>query len=269
VRYDHTVSYDCVSARSVKPSCSFRPTPRSAISTPGDQTAILFFSHRPGREWQNKWFVRQDYAKNRQVAEAFYQHARRAVAGSEFPVLEINAPQQRGDDFGTRLANAFADAFAQGYERVIAVGSDCPRLHEVDWTAVEGQLEDGRPVLGPTTDHDGTYLIGLRRAQFDKEAFAALPWQSPALLTALTQHLEARADTAPTLLTPRDDVNGHGDLMALLRSSASRSFRLVDRLRSILGPRTSAERVPSAASDTLLQGRRSRAPPSRPTSSPA
>jgi hypothetical protein len=99
---------------------------------PGDRTAILFFSHRPGREWQNKWFVRQDYAKNRQVAEAFYEHARQAATDSDFPVLEVNGPQQRGDTFGARLANAFADAFAAGYDRVIAVGNDCPTLHEVD-----------------------------------------------------------------------------------------------------------------------------------------
>jgi len=120
-----------------------------AIDTSGSHTAILFFSHRPEREWQNKQFVRQDYTKNRQVAEAFYEHTRQAVEESAFPVLDVNGAQQRGDDFGTRLANAFTDAFAQGYERVIAVGSDCPRLHEVDWQAAAGRLCAGVPVMGP------------------------------------------------------------------------------------------------------------------------
>jgi glycosyltransferase A (GT-A) superfamily protein (DUF2064 family) len=227
----------------------------------------LFFSHRPEQEWQNKWFVRQDVAKNREVAAAFYEHTRQAIDGSGLPVLEVNGAQQRGDDFGTRLANAVADAFAQGYERVIAVGSDCPRLHEVDWTAVADQLNEGTPVLGPTTDRDGAYLIGLRRSQFDKSAFAALPWQSPALFSALTQHLAAQADTAPAFLAPRDDVNGHGDLVALLRSSAPLPTRLAARLRSVLGQECPSARSASPTSNTSLEGRRSRAPPSLLTSS--
>jgi len=241
--------------------------PPAAIDIPGNQTAILFFSHRPEREWRNKQFVRQDIAKTRQVAEAFYQHAREAVADSGLPVLEVNGAQQRGDDFGTRFANAVADVFAQGYERVIAVGSDCPRLHEVDWQAVSNRLGKGTPVLGPTTDRDGTYLIGLRRSQFDKTAFAALPWQSSVLLSALTRHLADRAGTAPSFLAPRADVNGHGDLMALLRDAASSLGGLIARLRSVFDSGTHALGRDPVARHFSLQGHRSRAPPSRPTSS--
>lgn len=226
----------------------------------------MFFSHRPEREWQNKWFVRQDYAKNRQVAEAFYQHARRSVAGSDLPVLEVNGAQQRGDDFGTRLANAFADAFAQGYERVIAVGSDCPRLHEVDWQAVTARLDEGAPVLGPTPERDGTYLIGLHRSQFDRADFAALPWKSPALFATLADHLAERTGTSPVLLAARDDVNGHGELVALLRSRTSPSASLLAALRSVLGPAGHRSCAEPRTAEAHFTGRRSRAPPSRPTS---
>jgi hypothetical protein len=206
--------------------------------------------------------VRQDYAKNRQVAEAFYQHARRAVEESAFPVLEVNGAQQRGDDFGTRFANAVADAFAQGYERVIAVGSDCPRLHEVDWTAVAGQLAAGTPVLGPTPDRDGAYLIGLSRPQFEESAFAALPWTSPALFPALARHLSERAGTAPALLAARDDVNGPSDLLALLRSPGARPAGLVVRLRSVLGPVAHTARSDTLGSTEQRRDARSRGPPS-------
>jgi len=229
---------------------------------PEGRTAILFFSHRPEREWQNKWFVRQDYAKNRQVAEAFYRHTRQAAAESGFPVLEVTGAQQRGDTFGARLSNAVADAFAAGYDRVIAVGSDCPTLHEVDWSAVANRLDEDTPVLGPTPDQDGTYLIGLTRAQFDRQAFAALPWKSPTLFAALEHHLAEQAGTAPARLAPRDDVNGHGDLVALLRHHSSRSHALVVRLRRALG---SAERTPQTeqrSSTRHTLERRSRAPPS-------
>ncbi len=210
--------------------------------------------------------MRRDYAKNRQVAEAFYQHARRAVAGSDLPVLEVNGPQQRGDDFGTRLANAFADAFAQGYERVIAVGSDCPRLHEVDWEAVTARLDEGAPVLGPTPDRDGTYLIGLRRSQFDSAAFAALPWKSPALFAALADHLAERTGGAPALLPARDDVNGHGELVALMRSCTLPPATLLEALRSVLGPAGHGSHAEPRTTKVHFSGRRSRAPPSRPRS---
>lgn len=206
--------------------------------------------------------MRQDYAKNRQVAEAFYQHARRAVESSDLPVFEVNGAQQRGDDFGTRLANAVADAFAQGYERVIAVGSDCPRLHEVDWQAAVDRLEQGTPVLGPTQDGEGAYLIGLSRAHFDPQAFAALPWQTPALFAALSRHLTEHTGVVPSLLAARGDVNGHRDLVVLLRAPASLPVALIARLRTALGPIEHAVPGTRFASAGLISNHPSRAPPS-------
>jgi len=228
---------------------------------PEDRTAILFFSHRPEREWQNKRFVRRDYATNRQVAEAFYEHARQAAAESDLPVLEVTDAQQRGDSFGARLANAVADAFAAGYDRVIAVGNDCPTLHEVAWETVADRLGEGIPVLGPTTDRDGTYLIGITRSQFDRQAFAALPWKTPELFAALRSHLAESAGTAPSLLDPRDDVNSPGELRRLLRRPPSPSSVLVARLRHVLGDAPRAARPRRRRSTRPALTRRSRAPP--------
>lgn len=184
------------------------------------------------------------------------------MADSGLPVLEVNGPQQRGDDFGTRLANALAHAFAQGYERVIAVGSDCPRLHEVDWQAVTACLDDGVPVLGPTRDRDGTYLIGLRRSDFEKADFAALPWQSPALFAALDEYLAERSGMTPARLAPRGDVNGHDELLALLRSPSSSPAVLLVALQAVFGPTKHDRYVRSRPARVHLRGRRSRAPPS-------
>lgn len=222
----------------------------------------MFFSHRPEREWPNKQFVRQDYAKHRRVAEAFYEHSLRAARDSGFPVLEMTDQWQRGTGFGTRFANAVADAFAQGYDRVIAVGSDCPRLHEVDWAGVEAQLAEGAPVLGPTPDRDGTYLIGLRREHFDKASFEALPWTTPALFSALAQHLERESGRTPVLLTPRDDVNGHRDLLALVRRRSS-APALLCHIRQVLGRHRSSRMERPARTQHRGLRRRSRAPPIR------
>jgi glycosyltransferase A (GT-A) superfamily protein (DUF2064 family) len=233
---------------------------------PSDRTAILFFSHRPEREWQNKWFVQEDYAKQRQVAEAFYQHASQAVAESGLPVQEVNGAEQRGDTFGTRLANAAADVFADGYERVIIVGGDCPSLHEVEWAAVADQLDQDTPVLGPTPERDGAYLIGMTQAHFDPEAFAALPWKTSALFPALARHLDAASGPGPAMLAPRADVNGHDDLVALLRRHAA-PRPLVVRLRRVLGEATRFVRVDQRDATRHVLERRSRGPPQSPLAS--
>ena len=232
---------------------------RTAIAPPDPDTAILFFSRRPGREGLNKQFVRRDYTKNRRVAAVFYDHARRAVTDSGLPVLEVNSAQQRGRDFGMRLANAVAHAFAAGYEHVIAVGNDCPTLHEVDWAAVTEQLEAGRPVLGPTSGHDGAYLIGLSRDQFERAAFAALPWTTADLFSSLHRHLAGTARAAPVRLSVRDDVNEPAELRALLRRN--RAGALVARLRRVLGAPQRPSRPPVRSGTRPVLERRSRAPP--------
>ena len=233
-----------------------------AIQTAESHTAILFFSHRPAQEWRNKRYVLKDYAKSRQAAHVLYRHAQQAAESSGLPVLRMTGERQRGDSFGERLANAFADAFAQGYTHVIAVGSDCPRLHEVDWEGVTHRLEGGKPVLGPTPGRDGAYLIGLSQGQFDRQAFAALPWQSPALLGALEAHLDASCETAPMRLVPRDDVNGHHELVALVREDASPRY-LLAQLRSIFGRAVCAIYADTPIFSTSVFCYRLRGPPVR------
>lgn len=204
---------------------------------PRSSTAILLFSHRPDREWANKQLVPDDYATSRRVAQVLHTHTQQAIARSGHPVIAVHGDRQRGATFGARLANAFADAFAAGYDRVIAVGSDCPRLHEVDWPAVTAHLANGQPVLGPTPG-GGTYLIGLTRAHFHAASFAAsfaaLPWQSARLAAALDAHL--RAVQAPAVcLQYRHDVNTVRDLVALLRAPRPSARALVICLRHALG----------------------------------
>lgn len=211
-------------------------THASPIRQRASHTAVLFFSRRPAQEATQKQLVPRDYAKRRAVAGALHQHSRRVLQRSGLPVIEINGAAQRGATFGSRLAHAVADAFAAGYHQVIAVGNDCPGLQSVDWSEVVADLEAGRPVLGPTADGMGAYLIGFSRSQFDRQAFAALPWQTAQLWAALEAHLHAQAAAAPVLLAARHDVNDHRDLQALLqRSVFGPAAALVVRLRHALG----------------------------------
>jgi glycosyltransferase A (GT-A) superfamily protein (DUF2064 family) len=206
--------------------------------------------------------VPRDRATNRKVARALYRHAHRAVKSSGLPVIEVNDAQQRGNSFGARLANAFVDAFAAGYEHIIAVGSDCPRLHEVDWQSIAAHLKDGSPVLGPTSDSHGAYLIGLSRAQFNHGAFAALPWRSPGLLDALVDHLWRSSGQSPVRLAACSDVNNPQDLWAFVRAASGHFTPLVEQLLVALGRATpDARPIDRLASAGWAYIPSSRAPP--------
>ena len=67
---------------------------------------------------------------------------------------------QRGGTLGERLAEATAQAFAEGVQRVVVIGTDSPWLTECDVDAAVDALRRAELVLGPTED-GGYYLIGL------------------------------------------------------------------------------------------------------------
>jgi len=80
--------------------------------------------------------------------------------------------QGRGD-LGTRMAQAFSQAFSQGKTRVVIVGSDCPGINEVTVKTAFDLLGQFDLVLGPAND-GGYYLIGLR--QEESKLFEGIPW---------------------------------------------------------------------------------------------
>jgi rSAM/selenodomain-associated transferase 1 len=68
---------------------------------------------------------------------------------------------QEGENLGERLAIAFGQGFAQGIERIVAIGTDCPALDRVGLAQAFAELSTHDLVLGPATD-GGYYLIGIR-----------------------------------------------------------------------------------------------------------
>ncbi len=67
---------------------------------------------------------------------------------------------QRGTCLGARMANAFEDAFARGFEGVMVAGSDTLGLEPAILKQAARALETHDLVLGPARD-GGYYLIGL------------------------------------------------------------------------------------------------------------
>ncbi len=143
------------------------------------------------------------------------------------PIFHFHEGNQRGKSFGERLANAYAEVFAQGFQSAIAVGNDSPGLANTDWDTVQEKLLEGHCVLGPSL-RGGAYLIGLTADGFKKSAFEKLPWQTSRLFKALSSFCQ-KDGPALEVLHRLHDVNSVHDLISALDSN-----ELASSLRSIL-----------------------------------
>ncbi len=82
---------------------------------------------------------------------------------------------QKGGDLGKRMYHAFVDTFAEGFERVILIGSDIPHI---DFSVIEEgffKLEKSDAVIGPAND-GGYYLIGFHKGKLSEEFFKEIEW---------------------------------------------------------------------------------------------
>lgn len=123
---------------------------------------------------------------------------------------------QRGKGLGERMANAFADAFSRGYDRVVLTGSDIPGLTPCIVSEAFGSLTPGRAVLGPARD-GGYYLVGFHRDGFAPEVFEESAWGGAGVYARAVERL-ASAGKAVAALEPLADVDTVDDLRAMLAS---------------------------------------------------
>lgn len=118
-------------------------------------------------------------------------------------------PQTSGN-LGSRLAAAFGRHFAEGADRVVLIGTDCPGVDQRLVTEAFTALGTADVVLGPTLD-GGYYLIGLREPQ--PGLFQDISWGSS--VTLAQTRARARALKLDfRLLPPLRDVDTAQDARA-------------------------------------------------------
>ena len=81
--------------------------------------------------------------------------------------------EQVSGGLGERLLFSFQQAFANGNNRVIAIGIDCPQLDAEMLLQAFNRLENSAIAIGPAVD-GGYYLIGLN--QMIPQLFEDIPW---------------------------------------------------------------------------------------------
>lgn len=113
---------------------------------------------------------------------------------------------QRGDHLGIRMANAFQEGFASGYEKIIIIGSDMYDLGQPDLQEAFSLLTDNDFVIGPAQD-GGYYLLGMKI--FNPELFKNKAWGEN---TVLKDTLNDLKNKKFYILKERNDVDHYEDI---------------------------------------------------------
>ena len=114
--------------------------------------------------------------------------------------------QQHGDDLGMRMHNAFRDAFKNGYEKVVVIGSDLYDISQSDIEMAFKKLTGRDAVIGPALD-GGYYLLGLTK--MIPIIFKDKAWGTS---TVLEDTLSDLKDKNYLLLAQRNDVDVYDDI---------------------------------------------------------
>lgn len=115
--------------------------------------------------------------------------------------------QQKGDDLGIRMLNAFQNGFDSGYQKIIIIGSD---LYDLSYTEIDNafnQLEQNDVVLGPAKD-GGYYLLGLKTMH--SSIFKNKAWGTE---TVREDTLANLSNKKVKLLALKNDIDVYEDIL--------------------------------------------------------
>ncbi len=113
---------------------------------------------------------------------------------------------QQGQDLGIRMANAFLEGFADGFEKICIIGSDLYDLEQTDIENAFLALNDHDFVVGPAAD-GGYYLLGMKI--WKPSLFEKKTWGTDTVLAAtLTDLKKEKVHLLPT----KNDVDTYEDI---------------------------------------------------------
>jgi rSAM/selenodomain-associated transferase 1 len=147
-------------------------------------------------------YTRRQADRLTDVARYLY-YSNHVVEDDEWSAEAFIKSVQKGQGLGERMENALARAFADGHDRVIIIGSDCPGVTTGLLREALDRLERADLVIGPALD-GGYYLLGMRKLH--PTLFREMNWST----TTVAKETRARARVQGLTveeLTPLSDVD--------------------------------------------------------------
>jgi len=132
---------------------------------------------------------------------------------------DVSFFRQRGKNLSERLIHAFTQAFQNGAERVIIIGSDSPGLPIKYILEAFESLRNNNIVIGPTED-GGFYLIGFKN-KVVPEVFINVEW-STSNVFSMTMQNAININLSTHVLPRYFDIDRPEDLLRL----GARSLRM-------------------------------------------
>ena len=93
---------------------------------------------------------------------------------------KIKSFNQRGNDLGEKIVNAFRDYFKKRYTEIVIIGSDSPTIPAAYIEKAFSELKKNDFVIGPCCD-GGLYLVGAKK-KIITEIFQDMPWDTSEVL---------------------------------------------------------------------------------------
>lgn len=133
-------------------------------------------------------------------------------------------------DIGERMHKAMEDAFTDGFERVILLGSDIPDFPiehvRMALQALEPRLSSTETkslaVINPTED-GGYCLIGFHKKAFMPAVFQSIPWSTSSVFSATMQCFQ-KAGYTPHILPVFYDIDTLEDVQKLYTRNKQTDF---------------------------------------------
>ena len=158
-------------------------------------TAVIIFANSAATEClYRKLLPNQD--DNLKLFEQLNKRIAAVVKKTGVPHFVFDELIQVGADYGEGIANAMAMVYGKGFENVIIVWNDCPKLELQHLERAMAGLATVPLVIGP--DHwGGVYLLGVSKRIFSRAKFASLYWQTNILAVSLMHY------KVPNLVLPK------------------------------------------------------------------
>lgn len=118
---------------------------------------------------------------------------------------------QEGSGLGERMYYAFNNAFENGYQKVVIIGSDCAELAADLISETYQRLEDNDLVIGPSED-GGYYLLAMNKCY--RQLFDGIHWSTPQVLPQ-TLEIARGLDLSIHLLPELNDVDTEEDWLTV------------------------------------------------------